>query len=939
MTTRRPSRLLATLTILAAFAAAPALAQPAYMVADLGTTSLYGYSLWDGPFSEYLNVGGKLYFFADDGVHGRELWRSDGTALGTFLVRDLCPGSCGTRYPNWGSMAGLGDDLLFVADDGIHGLELWITDGTAVGTRMVADIRPGYDSSFLETLTSAGDQAFFVAQRDDLHASLWRTDGTAKGTYAIAPPGPPANFRPTSIHVGPGFLYLCNASAGGQEGLWKSDGSAAGTTFIAPVECWQNSIGKRGTMLVDPNGVLYFQGSPLASNDEELWRSDGTLPGTWRVKDILPGAEGSWPSGLVWFHDAILFHFPGEGLWTSDGTEAGTMPVPLADDAQPLTFWGEWTIAGGKYYFAASDPAHGAEPWVFDGSTASRIADLVPGPGSSVITDFPNASRPIFASFGSEAIFSADDGTNGLEMWRTDGSAGGTVRISDIVPGAGGLRMPVYGSLYDASVGGRPMIFEHQPAFGERLWRLDPTGDGMQLVDILNGQTPLFERRGTDRFSLFEPERGSDCFEGSGGYLFFERRLSDPFAIDLFRTDGALGGPEELFHGLPPREGACGHHLDRLLYVRKTGPQEVDAELLGIDAASGSSEVLLPAGVSLRSWPPFLDRAGAQVFGMTFSLHATDGTAAGTSLLASEMEEFGGRIDLFLGEIVEVGNALRITDAAEPTGARILFQGDGIATYPELDLAPLGSRLVFVAHDSAHGRELWISDGTSEGTTLLTDSNPGPASVFRGVSADRYWELRDPRLLGGDTYAVFAGLSALSGEELWVTDGTALGTGLLRDIYPGDYPSTPRQFTRLGNRIVFSAEDEEHGLELWVTDGTYPGTVLLKDLAPGLASSVPDDLVVRDGMLYFSAWSPSYGREAWKSDGTPAGTVRISDVAPGPLSSSPQRFARAGNRLYFSATDQIHGYELWAISDDGSVPLFLDGFESSDTLRWSATTP
>ena len=143
----------------------------------------------------------------------------------------------------------------------------------------------------------------------------------------------------------------------------------------------------------------------------------------------------------------------------------------------------------------------------------------------------------------------------------------------------------------------------------------------------------------------------------------------------------------------------------------------------------------------------------------------------------------------------------------------------------------------------------------------------------------------------------------------------------------------------MGDRIVFSAEDEEHGLELWVTDGTYPGTTLLKDVAPGLASSVPDDLVVREGVLYFSAWSPSYGREAWKSDGTAAGTVRISDVAPGPLSSSPQRFARAGNRLYFSATDHIHGYELWAISDDGSLPLFLDGFENETTDRWSEVTP
>ena len=211
-----------------------------------------------------------------------------------------------------------------------------------------------------------------------------------------------------------------------------------------------------------------------------------------------------------------------------------------------------------------------------------------------------------------------------------------------------------------------------------------------------------------------------------------------------------------------------------------------------------------------------------------------------------------------------------------------------------------------------------MTDGTPEATQLVRDIFPGADSGFGRTLQDFAGAGPETKIASLGAVAVLAANDGLHGTELWVTDGTSLGTGLLRDIYPGDYPSTPRHFTRLGNRIVFSAEDEEHGLELWVTDGTYPGTVLLKDVAPGLASSVPDDLVVRDGVLYFSAWSPNYGREAWQSDGTTAGTVRISDVAPGPLSSSPQRFARAGNRLYFSATDQVHGYELWALSDDGS---------------------
>ncbi len=656
------------------------------------------------------------------------------------------------------------------------------------------------------------------------------------------------------------------------------------------------------------------------------------------MKDIVPGEFGSYPSGLVWLGDELIFQTSGENLWKSDGTEAGTVPIPLADNAQPLTFWGEWTVAGDNYYFAATDPAHGTEPWVYDGITASRIVDLVPGAGSSIVSDFPYAARALFESFGSEAIFTAAGDAFGLEVWRTDGSVAGTVRISDIAPGPEGVRVPIYWQLYEASLGGRPLLFESQPATGERLWRLDPSGSEMQLVEVLNSQTPLFEPRGTDRFSLFEAARGSDCFAAAGNHLFFEDRLSEPPVIDLFRTDGALSGPEPIFAALPPREGACGHQGERLLYVRVTDPPNGYAELLAIDAASSVSETLLAGVVELWSQPPFLDLGDHQAFGSEFELlryrrhprrngvpRERAGRRAHRPLPRRDRRRRRRTLD---------HRRARAHRRASPALGRTAQAAMSRPSSPRW-VRPWSSS----CGTSAHGGELWTSDGTAEGTApagrcrsrarfALPRRFDRPLYRIQRRGARRRRYVRRPRRR-----------NASAGEELWVTDGTVLGTGLLRDIYPGEYPSTPRQLTRLGNRIVFSAEDEEHGLELWVTDGTYPGTTLLKDVAAGLASSVPDDLVVRDGILYFSAWTPNYGREAWQSDGTTAGTVRISDVAPGPLSSSPQRFARAGNRLYFSATDQIHGYELWAISDDGTIPLFLDGFENNSTSRWSGVIP
>ncbi len=123
------------------------------------------------PFPALLAAAGdRLYFNADDGVHGVELWTSDGTAAGTRLVADLSPGALGS-YPH--DLTPAGGFLYFGADDAFHGDELWRTDGTAAGTRLVQDIAPEAAASSPDHLIVAGDRLYFVAD-DGLHGrELW----------------------------------------------------------------------------------------------------------------------------------------------------------------------------------------------------------------------------------------------------------------------------------------------------------------------------------------------------------------------------------------------------------------------------------------------------------------------------------------------------------------------------------------------------------------------------------------------------------------------------------------------------------------------------------------------------------------------------------------------------------------------------------------------
>lgn len=306
-----------------------------------------------------------VYFAATTRAAGRELWKSDGTSNGTVLVKDIRPGgyfdAAGGGHSDPMGLTVMGDHLYFNADDGVSGRELWRTDGTTTGTVMVADISPGsgsgvyvdspwYKHSGMASATyvtesgSQGEftifqgQLYFTGGTNGIETGLWRSDGTQSGTarvkntyrWNVGDPYPKSQYyRPKGLRlVGSNLLFRAWDPVHGDE-LWRSDGTEAGTVLVKDIAPGSaNSVFRQyfaGTSsdrdenlmpadeMVSTGDLLFFAANDLV-HGQELWISDGTAEGTKMVKDIWPytldasgNPMGSNPDGLRRMGNQVLF--------------------------------------------------------------------------------------------------------------------------------------------------------------------------------------------------------------------------------------------------------------------------------------------------------------------------------------------------------------------------------------------------------------------------------------------------------------------------------------------------------------------------------------------------------------------------------------------------------------------------------------------------------
>ncbi|MED5306458.1 MAG: hypothetical protein VX942_03450 [Candidatus Thermoplasmatota archaeon] len=243
------------------------------------------------------------------------------------------------------------------------------------------------------------------------------------------------------------------------------------------------------------------------------------------------------------------------------------------------------------------------------------------------------------------------------------------------------------------------------------------------------------------------------------------------------------------------------------------------------------------------------------------------------------------------------------------------------------ELTVAGDKLFFFARNNSQlpftDHELWVSDGTTSGTKQVIEDGMFSQTLSESVpfvGQNIAWYTGPQELTAVGNKVFFSSMAAywnsyedweMSGEELWVSDGTELGTMIVENIHPD------------------TESGQSQGVNVCCGDWT---------------GSSPRDLTLAGDILYFTADNGQDGRELWKVDTGVSffnyDAVKVRDINPGPSGSNAASLTSAGDRLYFSANDGVNGDELWTTTGTTATTVMVDDLNTSgssfpDKLVWA----
>lgn len=874
-------------------AQSPVLLKDVSAIADIGSDPSN-----DGPGVE---LDGVYYFAANSAQGGNELWKSDGTEAGTSLVKDIWPGSDGSDPYDFRVF---GSKVYFIAYNEENGEELWVTDGTSAGTQIAFDPYPGDDNgSSPSNLTIVGSYMYWMAYDDDwgddaiykvdelgvvstvLRAGeysvisnsmyaysfsnfcaventlffraysyeldwdyrgreLFKTDGTPTGTVCVKDiriGG--SNSNPSQLTaVGSTLFFVATDGYTGNE-LWKSDGTEAGTILVNDVRPGGSSSGI-SNMVALGDDLLFTADDNLGTTGNELWISDGTLAGTMVLNDLYPGFTGSSPNNLRLVGSEVFFtvstHLTDPlRLFKTDGSSTGT--VLVSNECFNIQ---SPTVIGSELYFNAYDintATYGYELWKSSGTSAGTvmIKDIEVGGNSSPYS---------FTKVGASVFFSAYTSDEGYELWKTTGTSAGTAMVKQIADG-----LTQDGNVSNLIQVGNDFFFiANDGVNGYELWVSDGTEAGSVLVKDINvggGSSNI-----------------SDMFVFGGDLYFRAFNGTDNY---LWTSNGTSAGTEFVSNNFQIQSPAYFTELNNEFYF---SAYDYTAGTYGLCKSDGSSvgTVLVTNITSGGINPQYITSFGSDLYFTAFDgatgteLYKSDGTSAGTSLFKD----------------INVGGS----------------------SFPE-NFVSNGSLLYFWANNSVNDQELWVTDGTSGGTQMVMDINPTGGIDINDYNCNMV-------ALGSNVY--FAAYTPTYGYELWKSDGTLSGTSLVKDIYPvGSWSLyNGNKIILNGNTLYFNAYDG-FGWFLWKSDGTEAGTVRVDT---DQNAWYPTQITSFGSLVMFVADDNNgdAGTELWVSDGTNAGTMLAGDINMGGNSSSPYSIINMNDEYVAFASDNGYtGNELW----------------------------